>query len=365
MFKKLLASITAVAVVLSVAAYQYVERSRQLPEGLIQANGRIEGDTIIIASKQAGRIHSVHVHEGDPVEAGQVLVELDDRAARARVAEAESSKATADARAAQSRAEYEVLCAEVPHGIRAAKAALAASEAALQQAQASERQAERDRQRYSTLAESDSVGWETAEQAALRWDLARNQVNAASAAVDQARQSLANAEIGPTRIAAKRAQLESSEAGARAAEARLHEAQSVLADLTVTSPADGAVTMRLADVGEVVNAGTPLLEVVNLDQLYLEVFVPEVEIGKVRLGLPARVYLDAFPDTPFAAEVRNIAARAEFTPKEIQTANERVNLVYAVKVYFLENPEHRLTPGQPADAVIRWQEHTPWAKPRW
>jgi HlyD family secretion protein len=363
--KKVIAIALIAVVILGVGAYQYVEQSRQLPEGLIQANGRIEGDAIIIASKQPGRITAVHVHDGDAVDAAQVLVELDDRAARARVAEAEAAQREAHAQADQYRAEYEVLSAEIPYSIDAATAAVAAGEALLQQAEAEEAQAQRDRQRYWALAESGSVGWETAEHADLRWSVARDQVAAVRAALTQARESLKDAELGPARITAKQAQVAAFEAAAAAAAARLDEAQSVWADLTIASPAPGAVTMRLADLGEVVNAGTPLLELVDLDRLYLKVYIPEVEIGKVRIGLPAHVYIDALPDTPFPAEVRNIASRAEFTPKEIQTVDERVNLVYAVKLYFLDNPDHRLTPGLPADAVIRWQEDASWAKPRW
>jgi HlyD family secretion protein len=121
----------------------------------------------------------------------------------------------------------------------------------------------------------------------------------------------------------------------------------------------------MVDSGEVVGAGTPLLVLVDLDRLYLKVYVPEVEIGKLRLGLPARVYTDAFPDQPFAASVRHIASQAEFTPKEVQTPDERVKLVYAVKLYLTENPGHRLTPGLPADAVIRWDPDVPWERPRW
>ena len=206
---------------------------------------------------------------------------------------------------------------------------------------------------------------ETAERADLKWRQAQDAVTAARATLDQARDTLKDAQLGPTRITAKQAQTAAFEAAADAAQARLEEAQIVLADLTIRSPASGAVTMRLADLGEVVNAGTPLLEVVDLDRLYLKVFVPEVDIGKVRIGLPAQIYIDAFPDMPFAAEVKYIASRAEFTPKEIQTPDERVKLVYAVKLYLEGNPEHRLTPGLPADAVIRWQENTPWTKPRW
>jgi len=123
--------------------------------------------------------------------------------------------------------------------------------------------------------------------------------------------------------------------------------------------------MRLIDVGEVVGAGAPLLDIVDMDRLYLKVYVPEKVIGKVRLGLSARVYIDAYPDQYFPATVRYISSRAEFTPKEVQTPDERVKLIYAVKLYLDENPEYRLTPGLPADAIIRWQEDTPWVKPRW
>jgi HlyD family secretion protein len=121
----------------------------------------------------------------------------------------------------------------------------------------------------------------------------------------------------------------------------------------------------MVDTGEVVAAGAPLFELVDLDHLYLKVYVPEVQIGKVRLGLPARLYVDAFPDRPFEATVRYIASKAEFTPKEVQTPDERVKLIYAVKLYLSENPEHRLTPGLPADAVIRWKEDVAWMKPKW
>lgn len=112
-------------------------------------------------------------------------------------------------------------------------------------------------------------------------------------------------------------------------------------------------------------AGAPLLELVDLDHLYLKVYVPEVQIGKLRLDLPARIYTDAFPDQPFEATVRYIASKAEFTPKEVQTPDERVKLIYPVKLYLTANPDHRLTPGLPADAVIRWREDVAWVKPRW
>lgn len=125
------------------------------------------------------------------------------------------------------------------------------------------------------------------------------------------------------------------------------------------------VLSRLREAGELVAAGTPIFDLVDLDKLYLKVYVPEKQIGQVRLGLPARVHSDAFPQQAFPATTRYIAAQAEFTPKEVQTPDERVKLTYAVKLYLDANPEHRLSPGVPADAVIRWKEGVPWQAPRW
>ena len=95
-------------------------------------------------------------------------------------------------------------------------------------------------------------------------------------------------------------------------------------DLIITAPTAGTIVSRFVDTGEVVNAGTPLLDLVNLDRLYLQVYIPEPLIGRIRLGLPAQVYTDAYPDQPFDATVRYIASEAEFTPKEVQTKDERI-----------------------------------------
>ena len=272
-----------------------------LPDGLIQVNGRIEGDRILVASRFPGRVAKLLAREGDSVQAGQVLVQLDDTQVRTQVGQA-----------------------------RAAVAALAAE---VEMAKRNAQQAQRDTERFRELRSEGSASAHEAERAEL------------AARVAQDRLASAQAQLTRTRAA-------------------LAEAESVRADLTVRAPANGTVTTRMADVGEVVAAGSVLFTLVDLDQVYLKVYVPELLIGKIRLGLPARVYTDAFPDQPFEAELRYIAAQAEFTPKEVQTPDERVRLVYAVKLFLTSNPEHRLTPGLPADAVIRWKEDVPWVPPR-
>lgn len=297
-----LAGGVALAALVAWLAFDRWFGSNTLPEGLIQANGRIEGDRVIVAGKFAGRITRLRVREGDTVARDQVLVEMDDAQARARVHQA--------------------------------RAALAALDAQVQLAAAREAQAARDAVRFRELFREGTASSYETEQADL------------------------GARVAHDQLVAARAQRAS-------AAAALAEAESVIADLTIRAPTAGTVLARMVDGGEVVGSGTPLLALVDLDRLYLKVYVPEVEIGRLRLGLPAQVYTDAFPDRPFAASVRYIASEAEFTPKEVQTPDERVKLVFAVRLYLTANPEHRLMPGLPADAVIRWDPNVPWQRPRW
>jgi hypothetical protein len=201
------------------------------------------------------------------------------------------------------------------------------------------------------LLERGSVDRRRSEQMRLA-------ATAAATQLTQAEQQVREAELGPDRVAALRAQLGQ-------AEAALAEARAVHNDLTLRAPSPGVVVSKLKQAGETVAAGAPVFDLVDLDRLYLKAYIPENLIGKVRLGQPARLYVDAFPDAAFAAQVATIASRAEFTPKEVQTADERVKLVYAVRLNLSDNRERKLSPGLPADAVIRWDSAVDWQKPRW
>lgn len=338
---------------------------RALPDGLIQANGRIEGDTIIVASKVAGRIVSLSVREGDTVQANQILVQIDDGIARARFAQAQADIEAAQARAAAAQSALAVLRQEVPNAIASSEAGVVFGQTEIARAEAARAQDARDLERAKTLEAGKFVGPQFVERAELALRNHQEQRDAAQAALERARQALNDARLGPQRIRVREAELAAAQGALAAASAKRDEAQSVLDDLALRGPAPGIVTSRFANAGEVIATGAPIFELVDLDRLYLKVFVPEREIGKVRRGLAAQIYSDAFPQQPFPATVRYIASRAEFTPKEVQTPDERVKLMYEVRLYLDRNPEHRLTPGLPADAMIRWQENAAWAKPRW
>lgn len=338
---------------------------RGIPDGLIQANGRIEGDSVIIASKTAGRIVELCVREGDSVQPKQLLVRIDDGIARARLAQAQADIQAAQARADAARAALALLQRSVPHAIASSEAGVASGETDLARAEAARAQDARDLGRARKLAADKFVGPQFVERAELALKNHQEERNAALAGLERARQALNDARLGPQRVRVSEAEFAAARGALAVAVGKRDEAQSALDDLTLASPAAGVVTSRFANSGEVIAAGAPIFELVDLDRLYLKLFVPEREIGKVRRGLAAQIYSDAFPDQPFAATVRYIGSRAEFTPKEVQTPDERVKLMYEVRLYLDQNPGHKLTPGLPADAMIRWKENAAWAKPRW
>lgn len=216
-----------------------------------------------------------------------------------------------------------------------AEAGVAAAEAALAQAQA----ASETTQDQVSLAE---VGITAASA----------QVEVAAGQLAQAEAQLARLKAGATaeEIAALEAQVAQAEAAVAAAEAMLKTLDIQIEQSTLTAPVSGVVVERLMQVGELAAPGAPLFTLANLDEVTLTVYVPEAELGRVALGQEVEVMVDAY-DEVFKGAVSHIASQAEFTPKNVQTQEERVHMVFAVKVR-LVNPDHLLKPGMPADAVF-------------
>ncbi|MCU0572356.1 MAG: efflux RND transporter periplasmic adaptor subunit [Syntrophobacteraceae bacterium] len=348
-----------------VMAYKHWIHNHPLPEGLIQANGRMEGDRITVSSKFSGRVQTMFVQEGDYVQSGQTLIILDDTQVRTRVSQAEKDEEALRARVEALRLDVEVLRRDVSLAIETAQAELDHMQALAAKAEAGEHQARRESLRMQRLAAEGAASRQKGEQSELAHAVARSELAASLTAVTGARKRLDQAVLGWDRIRVREGDLKETEARLGRSAAALAEARSILDDFVIKSPGDGVVLTRIANVGEMVGQGAPLLDLVDLDRLYLKVYVPEIQIGKVRLGLPARIHTDAFPDRAEPATVRMISSRAEFTPKEVQTPDERTKLVYAVKLYLDDNPDHSMTPGLPGDAVIRWKDDVPWMPPRW
>jgi len=341
-------------------------RHAPLPEGLLQGNGRIEGDTISVAGKYPGKVKERLVDEGAQVEKDDLILRLDSEEVEAKIKQADAVVKALEAQYEAARLGLDILRRQVPLGEKMAVAQVKAREAGVEVATAAEAQLRKDRDRLKALADKGSVDQHRSEEVQLRWKATTAELTGAKSGLEAARRQLDQAMLGYDQIVAKETELGALAAQLERAQAGREEAQVALDNLSLYAPATGTVIAKLVEPGEVVAAGTPVVELVNMNSLYLKVYIAGKHLGKLKLNLPARIYIDAYPDRPFHAKVGYIARRAEFTPKEVQTQEERTKQVYAVKLYFKDEEDSAsLTPGMPADAVIRWNDSVPWQKPKW
>jgi HlyD family secretion protein len=368
-----------VLVLIGVGIWRVFFGGAGLPPGVLGVSGRIEGDDAAVSAKLAGRIREITVREGDHVEAGQVLAVLDDAQIRAREQQSEAMVRQAEAHLRLSQHQVTVLGeqlrqseigvgqarADAEGRVNEAEGRLAAAEAQLAQAVAAHAQAKWERDAYTRLvqkgyvAEQDAMQKQYTEEAqAAVVSANRRQVEAARGAVTTAKANLDNPAIRSAQVAAVQAQIlqaqadiAASQADAERARAALDEARANRADLQVIAPFTGTVATRTAEPGEVVTPGTPIVTLVNLGQVYLRAFVPGGDIGRVRVGQPARVYLDSAPNTPIDAQVIRIDPEASFTPENTYFREDRVKQVVGVKL-LINGALGFAKPGMPADGEI-------------
>jgi HlyD family secretion protein len=375
----LVLGVALVLLLAGIAVYRIFLAPPAVPPGVIPVSGRIEGDDSAVAAKTTGRIRELSVREGDRVEAGQVIAVLDDQQIRAREQQAEAAVRQAEARARVSTHQITVLNeqlrqnqlgveqarADAAGRVHEAEARLAAAEAQLAQAEAAYAQAKWERDTYTRLLESGAVATQDAKRAQTNEEAqaqivaaARRQVEAARGALTAARANLANPAIRASQVAAVQGQIlqaqadiAAAQADAERARAQLEEARADRRDLQIVAPFAGTVATRTAEPGEVVMAGTPVITLVNLAEVYLRAFVPEGQIGRVRVGQPARVYLDSAPRTPIDAVVSRVDPEASFTPENTYFREDRVKQVVGVKLQ-LRGAVGFAKPGMPADGEI-------------
>ena len=295
--------------------------------GEIRASGTVEATDADLGFQLAGRVDSILVREGDPVQAGQEVAFLDQEELLARRWSAEAQKDAARA-----------LLAEMESGFRLEE--IEEGRAALRQAEERRNDALRDRDRARRLFDGGGVSQEMLDKALTAF-------NVAEAGVDQARQRFQILESGarPERIAAQRA-------GVAQAEAAVAQIDAAISNSVVRVPFPGIITLRHREPGETVSPGFPVLTLIDPDDRWVRIYVREDRIGAVSLGQAAIISSDTYPDRSYEGEVIFIASEAEFTPRNVQTTEERVKLVYAVKVRITGDPSHDLKPGIPADVVL-------------
>ena len=386
MKKRILPIVIIVAAGAAVYAYRGVNRQ---PSNRIVVSGNIELTEVNIAFKTAGRLIERTVDEGDPVKKGQVIARLDRDQLTAQKEREAAGLASSESQFTQARTSLDWAKANNAADIEQRKADLAAAEARLAELRNGSRPQEkqdakaavdaaasqvdrtrRDWDRAQTLYKNDDISTAQYDQFRTAWENATaaaksagerealvlagprvEQINAQAAQVERARAALKMSEANVLEIKRRAEELQTRRAEAARSQASLALINSQIDDTTAISPVDGVVLVKSADVGEVLAPGTAVVTVGDIDHPWLRGYVNETDLAKVKLGSKARVTTDSYPGKVYDGRVTFIASEAEFTPKQIQTQQERVKLVYRIKIE-VDNPKHELKSNMPADAEI-------------
>ena len=304
-------------VILAIGGVVYwwqLERDR-LPAEIAYGNGRIEAETIQVATKSAGRVLEVLVREGDMVEQGQLLARIDTDELTASLAGAEAN-------------------------VAAAKDTVASVKAQIAQRTSELKYAEQELQRAETLLEKGHVSQQE---------------------VDQRQTSKETAEAA---LEAVKAQLANAESSVDAARAEVRRIGTLIEDAELKAPISGRVQYRLAEPGEVLSAGGRVVTLLDLSDVYMTIFLPTSEVGRIFIGSEARIVLDAAPDYVIPASVSFVSAEAQFTPREVETRTEREKLMFRIKIKIaaelLREHIEKVRTGLPGVAYVMMAPGTEW-----
>jgi len=296
-------------------AYWVQQQAYRVPPGLARANGRMEIERVDVSTKYPGRLAEVRVNEGASVRKDDILARIDTTEVTAQLTAA---------RAAVHRAHQSVAQAEANVTLREADLHLA----------------EIELKRATALARSSS-----GTQAELDRRTAQRDISKAS--------------LDTARVA-----VEDGKAATEAAEAQVAQIEAMIADMTLKAPVTGRVEYRLAQAGEVVGTGGRVLTLLDLSDVHMTIFLPTNQVGRVELGSEARIVLDSASEYVIPATVAFVAGDAQFTPKYVETANEREKLMYRVKLHIdpqiIEAFRGYAKPGMTGNAYVKIQRDAPW-----
>lgn len=365
-FKKYwLAVVIAVLLVMAGGMIYNKLHPKTLPSNLVEGTGRIDGDLINLNAKYAGRLEKIFVDDGVHVNKGMVVAVLKSK-------ELEAQK---DGLAAQIEAKEQQLNAQkieekiaqttIPLALKKAKEQLVsakASKKALEENILIQKdvveQAKRDFKRFLKLYKSKSIDKHNFELAKLKVDTEQKKLSAlqqklkeVQSAVNLANIALSNAKASQQKLLSIRANISALQEAIKALKASKGQVEAMIDEMTLRSPINGITIEKIANEGEVIAPGMPVVTLIDPHSLYLKIFVDTMQNGKIKLGDKAVIFLDAYPNHPIAAKVVRIAQKAEFTPKEVSVRSDRIQRVFAVHVKPLKvDPLLKL--GIPAIGVV-------------
>lgn len=334
-----------VAGVAAIAAYLawHNFQPQGLPPGITAGNGRIEAVDIDIAAKTAGRVREILVDEGDFIRAGQVLARMDTEVLEAQRAEAGAQLQRAQIGIETARSQ-----------VRQREAEQRAAEATVAQRKAERAVAQKRLARSRELAAKKSISEQELDDHRAQFEAAR-----AAVAASEARVAAAEAALGSAR-----SQVIAAQAAEEAARAILQRIQADIDDSVLKSPRDGRVQYRVAQPGEVLSPGGAVLNLVDLSDVYMTFFLPTEQAGRVALGSEARLVLDAARQYVIPARISFVADVAQFTPKTVETEEERQKLMFRIKARIdpdlLRKHLHQVKTGLPGMAYVRLDPQADW-----
>ena len=312
------------------------------PSDRLRVSGNVEATEVHTAAEVSGRIVDLRVDEGDRIEAGTVIARLDTEDTMLQIARTRADRATAVAqlRLLEAGSRVEDI------GQARAQVDAAGSDAAATDAEV--KAAQLDLDRFQALLTANAGSVKQRDDAQARVDTAKARQRAAMDRVRSAREALARLEAGT-----RPEEIQTARARVAAADAQIAVLEKSERDATVIAPIAGIVTQKLVDAGEIVARGTPLVVITDLDHAWANLFVPEPMVPRVTIGQAATVLTDA-GGPGLEGKVTFVSPRAEFTPRNVQTAEERSKLVYRIKVT-VDNSAGVLKLGMPVDAELKLQ----------
>lgn len=297
---------------------------------VIETSGNIEAVNVVVSSKVSGEILEVLKDEGDVVNVGDTLLIIDSEIFKLKLREAEALLSSAEA-------QFEL----ISKGARTED--IQQAEQLLKQAEINLQTAQNDKLRFENLYQSNSISKKQFEDAIAKYELALAQYNSAKENYSKIKNISRPEEI------------KQAKANVERMKANLDLLKKNLSDCYVISPINGIITKKFVEKGETVTSLSSLFKISNLSQVELIVYVSQTDFPKLKLGQKVNIKVDAFPEKTFEGKIVYISPEAEFTPKNIQTKEERTKLVFAVKIK-IDNPDYQLKSGIPADAFIKLQD---------
>lgn len=313
--------------------------AEEAPTDRIRVSGHVEATEVRLAPDAGGRILTLTAKEGDRITAGQTVLTLDTRDTVLAIDRAKAERAAAEAQVKVVQA------AARPEDVRQAESQIVTARADQSAAESELAAAEQDLERFESLLKTNSGSQKQRDDAATRRNVARDRVSAAQSRVRTAEETLARVRAG-----ARREDVEAARARVTVVSAQIASLEKTLGDATLVSPVAGIVTEKLVEVGEIIPPRAPALVVVDLDHAWADVFVPEPVVPMLRIGQQATVFTDA-GGAGLTGTLTFISAKAEFTPRNVQTAEERSKLVYRIRIS-VDNKQGVLKQGMPVEAEL-------------